>query len=125
MNPAILVATGGALGALGRWAIGSLSTGMAFPWATLGVNLIGSLLLGGLAAAFSSGSVLAFEGAAHTSGARIGASIAGSGAPNAAVMQGSSGAERSRSTASPSATRGGTNTWKVAVSEGSVSTTSK
>ena len=57
MNPAILVATGGALGALGRWAIGSLSTGAAFPWATLGVNLIGSLLLGVLAAAFSSGSI--------------------------------------------------------------------
>jgi len=57
MNPAILVATGGALGALGRWAIGSLSTGMAFPWATLGVNLIGSLLLGVLAAAFSSGTI--------------------------------------------------------------------
>ena len=57
MNPAILVATGGALGALGRWAIGSLSTGVAFPWTTLGVNLIGSLLLGVLAAAFSSGSI--------------------------------------------------------------------
>ena len=57
MNPAFLVATGGALGALGRWAIGSLGAGMAFPWATLGVNLIGSLLLGVLAAAFSSGSI--------------------------------------------------------------------
>ena len=57
MHPALLVATGGALGALGRWAIGSFSAGTAFPWATLGVNLIGSLLLGVLAAAFSSGAI--------------------------------------------------------------------
>tara|TARA_B100000900_G_scaffold232075_1_gene197119 strand:+ start:751 stop:1119 length:369 start_codon:yes stop_codon:yes gene_type:complete len=57
MHPALLVAAGGALGALGRWAIGSSSTGMEFPWATLGINLIGSLMLGVLAAAFSSGSI--------------------------------------------------------------------
>ena len=55
MHPAFLVATGGALGALGRWAVGSLSAGTAFPWATLAVNLTGSLMLGVLAAAFSSG----------------------------------------------------------------------
>ena len=57
MHPAFLVATGGALGALGRWAVGSLSAGTAFPWATLAVNLTGSLMLGVLAAAFSSGSI--------------------------------------------------------------------
>ncbi|MBH33455.1 MAG: hypothetical protein CMB75_04695 [Euryarchaeota archaeon] len=57
MHSALLVATGGAIGALGRWAIGSFSASTAFPWATLGINLIGSLLLGGLAAAFSSGSI--------------------------------------------------------------------
>jgi len=57
MHPAFLVATGGALGALGRWAVGSLSVGTAFPWATLAVNLTGSLMLGVLAAAFSSGSI--------------------------------------------------------------------
>ena len=57
MHPAFLVATGGALGALGRWAVGSLSAGTAFPWATLAVNLTGSLMLGALAAAFSSGSI--------------------------------------------------------------------
>ena len=57
MHPAILVATGGALGALGRWDVGSLRVGTAFPWATLAVNLTGSLMLGVLAAAFSSGSI--------------------------------------------------------------------
>ena len=45
------------MGALGRWAVGSLSAGTAFPWATLAVNLTGSLMLGVLAAAFSSGSI--------------------------------------------------------------------
>lgn len=43
---ALLVAAGGALGAVLRF---SISTGMprvAFPWATLAVNLIGSFLLG-------------------------------------------------------------------------------
>ena len=57
MHPAFLVAIGGALGALGRWAIGSYSVGMALPWATLGINLLGSLMLGIIAAAFSSGSI--------------------------------------------------------------------
>jgi CrcB protein len=57
MHPAFLVAMGGALGALGRWAIGSFSAGTAFPWATLGVNLVGSMLLGVLAAVFSNGTI--------------------------------------------------------------------
>ena len=57
MHPALLVATGGALGALGRWAIGSYRGDMAFPWATLGINLVGSLMLGIISAAFSGGSI--------------------------------------------------------------------
>lgn len=48
----LLAALGGALGALGRWAVaGALPTGAgAWPWATLLVNLTGCLLLGALLA---------------------------------------------------------------------------
>ncbi len=43
----ILVATGGALGAVARYLIGlSLKTASGFPWATLSVNIAGSLLMG-------------------------------------------------------------------------------
>ena len=46
-----LVATGGALGALGRYQAGRLIANLAgpdnaFPWATLGVNIVGSLAMG-------------------------------------------------------------------------------
>lgn len=43
------LAVGGMLGTLARFALGGLvqnSTGAAFPWGTLGVNLLGSFLLG-------------------------------------------------------------------------------
>jgi len=43
------VALGGAVGAVGRYLLGSWiegATGPAFPWSTLSVNLLGSLLLG-------------------------------------------------------------------------------
>jgi CrcB protein len=43
---ALLVAVGGALGALSRYGVGALLGGRAFPWATLTVNVIGSLALG-------------------------------------------------------------------------------
>lgn len=48
-----LVAAGGALGALARYQVGRLMTnlagpGNAFPWATLSVNIIGSLAMGAL-----------------------------------------------------------------------------
>ncbi|MBD8868290.1 fluoride efflux transporter FluC [Nocardioides donggukensis] len=40
------VALGGALGALGRWAVGELTPpSPGFPWATLAVNVAGTLLL--------------------------------------------------------------------------------
>jgi CrcB protein len=47
----LLVALGGALGSVLRWTASSrgwwrLSRDLAFPWATLAVNLVGSLLIG-------------------------------------------------------------------------------
>ncbi len=43
---ALLVALGGAVGALLRWGVGRWLSGSRFPWATLVVNVVGSLLLG-------------------------------------------------------------------------------
>ena len=43
----LLVAAGGALGAVGRYLVGvSLKTASGFPWATMSVNVFGSLLMG-------------------------------------------------------------------------------
>ena len=43
----IWVALGGALGAVGRYLVGlSLKTASGFPWATMSVNIFGSLLMG-------------------------------------------------------------------------------
>ncbi len=43
----ILVAVGGAFGAVGRYLVGLwLKTASGFPWATLSVNILGSLLMG-------------------------------------------------------------------------------
>ena len=43
----IWVALGGALGAVGRYLVGlSLKTASGFPWATMSVNILGSLLMG-------------------------------------------------------------------------------
>jgi len=46
MNPVVIVALGGALGAVGRYLIGEWLSTDEFPWGTLLVNLLGSLLLG-------------------------------------------------------------------------------
>ncbi len=47
LNTLLLVGLGGALGAVGRYAIGVwVRTSSGFPWATLCVNLLGALLLG-------------------------------------------------------------------------------
>jgi len=43
---ALLVALGGAAGALLRWAVGRWLVSSGLPWATLVVNVAGSLLLG-------------------------------------------------------------------------------
>jgi len=46
----LLVAAGGAAGAVLRYVVGRWLAGSGFPWATLIVNLVGSLLLGVVAA---------------------------------------------------------------------------
>ncbi len=49
MNAFLLVGAGGALGAMGRYGFGLLffrAGGTGFPLATLGVNIIGSLMMG-------------------------------------------------------------------------------
>jgi CrcB protein len=49
MNILLAVALGGAIGAVSRYGFGALALkwlGMGFPWGTLGVNVIGSLLMG-------------------------------------------------------------------------------
>jgi fluoride exporter len=48
---AVLVALGGALGAVIRYAVNRWLAGTDFPWATLTVNVVGSLLLGVVAVA--------------------------------------------------------------------------
>ena len=46
----MLVAIGGAIGAVMRFYVSETVPTSTFPWATLGVNLVGSLLLGTVAA---------------------------------------------------------------------------
>jgi fluoride ion exporter CrcB/FEX len=60
---AFLVAVAGAAGALARYAVGLTVGVQSFPWATLGINTVGSTLLGSLlagptAAAYVAASVL-------------------------------------------------------------------
>jgi CrcB protein len=43
---AVLIAVAGAVGALSRYGIGSAVGPRDFPWATLGINLVGSFALG-------------------------------------------------------------------------------
>jgi CrcB protein len=43
---AALIALAGAAGAMTRYQIGLAAGGRSFPWATLGINLLGSFLLG-------------------------------------------------------------------------------
>ena len=44
--PVVLVAVGGAFGAVLRWILAPSPDAEGVPWGTLGVNLLGSLLLG-------------------------------------------------------------------------------
>ena len=49
MTQLLMVGTGGAIGAIGRYLLSTWVyslTGRAFPWGTLAVNLLGSLLMG-------------------------------------------------------------------------------
>ncbi|MBT5254177.1 MAG: fluoride efflux transporter CrcB [Euryarchaeota archaeon] len=50
-----LVAFGGAIGAALRYCVSIYLSGDGFPWATLSVNMIGSLLLGIVAVALTQG----------------------------------------------------------------------
>jgi len=47
----LLVALGGAMGAVLRYMVGNWLPSEPYPWSTLGVNLVGSLALGALACA--------------------------------------------------------------------------
>ena len=58
MNGLVAVMIGGALGAGGRYGVGTLLpawTGGTFPWATMAVNLSGGLAMGLLAGMFARG----------------------------------------------------------------------
>ena len=46
MTRFLIVAAGGALGAAARYGLGRLLPATAWPWATLGVNVLGGLLAG-------------------------------------------------------------------------------
>lgn len=53
MHPVLLVALGGAVGSVARYGVGVAAArwlGLAFPWGTLAVNVVGGLAMGLLAA---------------------------------------------------------------------------
>lgn len=53
MNQILLVALGGAIGSVARYGVGVGAArlfGLAFPWGTLIVNVVGGLIMGALAA---------------------------------------------------------------------------
>tara|TARA_B100001996_G_scaffold213096_1_gene163646 strand:- start:312 stop:686 length:375 start_codon:yes stop_codon:yes gene_type:complete len=56
-----LVALGGAMGAVLRYSIQSMAGTDSAPYATLGVNLVGSLLLGVLFGAIAAGTIISEE----------------------------------------------------------------
>ena len=56
LNILLAVAAGGALGAAGRYTVGVVLTramGPGFPWGTITVNVVGSILMGVLVALFA------------------------------------------------------------------------
>lgn len=73
MTRLLLVALGGALGSMARYGAsevaGRLAPGSAWPWSTLGVNLVGGLLMGLLAG------WLAANGGAAQEGVRVFAAV--------------------------------------------------
>ena len=93
----ILVGVAGALGALARYGIGTAIGVRSFPWATLGINVLGSFLLGvvlggpatgrwsatattavavGFLGAFTTFSTFAFEATALVRDERAGTALA-------------------------------------------------
>jgi CrcB protein len=57
MRNALLVALGGAVGSVARYGVGVLLAAATrdFPWSTLGINVVGSLVLGAVVAAYPAG----------------------------------------------------------------------
>jgi len=73
MTRLLIVAAGGALGAVARYGVGAWATrllpGAQWPWATLAVNVFGGLLMGLLAG------WLGFRGGVHGEGLRLFAAV--------------------------------------------------
>jgi len=69
MTRFLIVAAGGALGAVARYGIGRLLPGGGWPWATLTVNVVGGLLMGLLTG------WLAFRGGVHGESIRLFAAV--------------------------------------------------
>jgi len=69
MTRFLIVAAGGALGAVARYGIGRLLPASGWPWGTLTVNVVGGLLMGLLAG------WLAFRGGVHGESIRLFAAV--------------------------------------------------
>jgi CrcB protein len=73
MTRFLIVAAGGALGAMARYGtgvvVGRIFGNLAWPWATLGVNVVGGLLMGALTG------WLAFRGGLHAESIRLLAAV--------------------------------------------------
>ena len=69
MTRFLIVAAGGALGAVARYGVGRLLPAGGWPWATLTVNVAGGLLMGLLAG------WLAFRGGVHGESIRLFAAV--------------------------------------------------